>query len=352
MASNNRPEKIKSVPQAAPFQNGGVTHATKCSTPELLHGQGGSERRLSNSSSVSRVPLSLRLSRRQRTVVTVSNPSIWTLHCSICLFKDNKASSSILTSSRHPYYHLPGRHVVSVTNGELTSAGSVNSLWFFSSLGFLINIPKTTVVPSSEIEFLGFTVNTKTMTVALPTIKRSRIQSEVARVLQNKTIHLKVLSQLLDKLAATKPAAFRAPLHYRALQHLKISIMRAGQEVATIPTEAEKDLTWWHTQLPMHPCSPIVQKEASVVIESDASLKGWGANCKGVRTSGVWNMSEAQCHINLLELRAAYLAIQCFLKGRSGVNVLLRLDNRTAIAYLNHMGGASMTPLCCLALEI
>ena len=133
MASNNRPEKIKSVPQAAPFQNGGVTHATKCSAPELLHGQGGSERCLSNSSSVSRVPLSLRFSRRQRTVVTVSNPSIRTLHCSIRLFKDNKASSSILTSSRHPYYHLPGRHVVSVTNGELTSAGSVDS-----SMAFLL----------------------------------------------------------------------------------------------------------------------------------------------------------------------------------------------------------------------
>ena len=133
MASNNRPEKIKSVPQATPFQNGGVTHATKCSAPELLHGQGGSERCLSNSSSVSRVPLSLRFSRRQRTVVTVSNPSIRTLHCSIRLFKDNKASSSILTSSRHPYYHLPGRHVVSVTNGELTSAGSVDS-----SMAFLL----------------------------------------------------------------------------------------------------------------------------------------------------------------------------------------------------------------------
>ena len=48
-------------------------------------------------------------------------------------FKDNKASSSILTSSRHPYYHLPGRHVVSVTNGELTSAGSVDS-----SMAFLL----------------------------------------------------------------------------------------------------------------------------------------------------------------------------------------------------------------------
>ena len=165
-------------------------------------------------------------------------------------------------------------------------------------------------------------------------------------------ICFKVLSQLLGKLVATKPAVFRAPLHYRALQHLKISMMRSGQKVTTIPPEAQKDLTWWHTQLPMHSCSPIVQEEASVVIEADASLKGRGANCKGLRTSGVWNVDEAQCHINFLEMKAAYLAIQCFLKERSGVSVLLRLDNRTAIAYLNHMGGASMTSLCCLAIEI
>ena len=122
--------------------------------------------------------------------------------------------------------------------------------------------------------------------------------------------------------------------------------------MATIPLEAEKDLTWWHTQLPMHPYSSIVQKEASVVIESDASLKGWGANCKEMSTSGVWNVCKAQCHINRLELKAAYLVIQCFLKERSGVNVLLCLDNCTAIAYLDHMGGASMTLLCCLVFKI
>ena len=88
----------------------------------------------------------------------------------------------------------------------------------------------------------------------------------------------------------------------------------------------------------MHSSSPVVQKEVSVVIESDASLKGWGANCEGMRTNGVWNVNKAQCHINFLELKAAYLTIQCFLKERSEVNVLLQLDNRTAIAYLNHMG--------------
>ena len=240
----------------------------------------------------------------------------------------------------HIIIYLDDMLLVSPTESSLAQDLST-VLWLFSSVGFVINTLKTTVVPSSKIEFLGFTLNlnTKTMTVALPTTKMISIQSDVAKVLQKKAICLKVLSQLLGKLVATKPAVFRAPLHYWALQHLKISMMRSRQKVTTIPPEAQKDLTWWYTQLPMHSYSPIVQEEASVVIEADASLKGWGANCKGFRTSGVWNVDEAQCHINFLELKAAYLAIQCFLKERSRVNVLLRLDNHTAIAYLNHMGG-------------
>ena len=66
-------------------------------------------------------------------------------------------------------------------------------LWLFSCLGFIVNTTKTTVVPSTEIEFLGFSLNTKTMTVALPTAKMKGIQSDIAKVLQNKTIGLKVL---------------------------------------------------------------------------------------------------------------------------------------------------------------
>jgi len=89
-----------------------------------------------------------------------------------------------------------------------------------------------------------------------------------------------------------------------------------------------------------------------IVIESDASMLGWGAVCGGVKTSGVWTSEEVQYHINVLELKAVFLAVQCFLKGKTAVNVLLRLDNQTAIVYLNHMGGPSLTPLCCFAIQM
>jgi len=44
-------------------------------------------------------------------------------------------------------------------------------LWLFSCFGFMAGTEKTTVLPSTELEFLGFSLNTKTMTVALPTAK-------------------------------------------------------------------------------------------------------------------------------------------------------------------------------------
>jgi len=63
-------------------------------------------------------------------------------------------------------------------------------------------------------------------------------------------------------------------------------------------------------------------------------------------------VEEAQNHINFLELKAAYLALQCFLKESMSVSVLIRMDNLTAISYLNRMGSPSLPPLCWLALEI
>ena len=225
-------------------------------------------------------------------------------------------------------------------------------LWLFLAMGFIINIPKCVTTPSRQVLFLGFTVDTSSMTVALPAAKVMGIKSEVLQVLQSPMVSLKTLSQLLGKLVATKPAVFVAPLHYRALQHLKISLMRSKQKTILISPEAQEELLWWHTQLALHSCSPFGQEEATIVIESDVSMLGWGAACGGVRTSGVWTLEEVQYHINVLELKAAFLAVQCFLKGKTAVNVLLRLDNQTAIAYLNHMGGPSLTPLCRLAIQM
>ena len=76
-----------------------------------------------------------------------------------------------------------------------------------------------------------------------------------------------------------------------------------------------------------------------MVIESDASLIGWGATSGGVDTGGRWNTQEKHWHINCLEIQAANLAVRTFVKNRQNMSVLLLLDNTTAVAYINHLGG-------------
>ena len=84
-------------------------------------------------------------------------------------------------------------------------------------------------------------------------------------------------------------------------------------------------------------------------IQSDASLTGWGTVCNGVSTGGSWSLQERTLHINCLELLAADLAMKSFLKGLCGISVLLQLDNSTAVAYINNLGGTVSPALTSLA---
>ena len=54
-------------------------------------------------------------------------------------------------------------------------------------------------------------------------------------------------------------------------------------------------------------------------------------------------------HINSLELLAATLAVKSFVKDQKGISVLLQLDNQTAVAYINNLGGTVSPQLTDLA---
>jgi len=68
------------------------------------------------------------------------------------------------------------------------------------------------------------------------------------------------------------------------------------------------------------------------MIESDPSKSGWDAVWKDKKTGGRWTQ---ESHINYL---GSFLALQCLMKDLRNVGMLVWLDNRTAIAYINKMG--------------
>ena len=78
------------------------------------------------------------------------------------------------------------------------------------------------------------------------------------------------------------------------------------------------------------------------MIASDASLLGWGATCDGQPAQGQWSTLEVSHHINYSELLAAFYALQTFAANAQNLHVQLKLDNSTAISYINNMGSSKV----------
>ena len=80
----------------------------------------------------------------------------------------------------------------------------------------------------------------------------------------------------------------------------------------------------------LSPNSPL----PSLVIETDASLAGWGAWYEGAQTGGLCSGKNRGCtSMHWMELIAATLAVKSFTKRRKNINILIRTNNSTAKAY-------------------
>ena len=96
----------------------------------------------------------------------------------------------------------------------------------------------------------------------------------------------------------------------------------------------------------------IFPSEPSLEIFSDASLTGWGAVCRELKTNGPWDITDAKRHINELELIAALNGLMCFTKQTRNATVFLHIDNTTAVSYINKLGGTKSRSLCKISFKI
>jgi len=89
-----------------------------------------------------------------------------------------------------------------------------------------------------------------------------------------------------------------------------------------------------------------------MIIQSDASKKGWGVVFDVTKIGGRWTQFEALKHINLLELQAAFCGLKSFAEHIRGIHIQLQLDNTTAVAYVNNTGGSKSLELDQLAKDL
>jgi len=180
------------------------------------------------------------------------------------------------------------------------------------------------------------------MMISLPQEKVDGIVKACQAALQQGTLTVRDLSRLIGRMSATMQAVLPAPLCYRNLQRLKnyaFSLSHSFEARVVLDQSAKEELLWWVNQLSTWNGKAILPQPPDLIVETDASLLGWGAVSEGIRTGGLWSEEERAQHINLLELKGGAMAVKTFAKHERNIHVRLRMDSKTAIFYINRMGG-------------
>lgn len=208
-------------------------------------------------------------------------------------------------------------------------------------LGFDLSA-KSVLEPTQQLHHLGFILDSTTMTVSLGEQKKKHIKDMIKLALKlDSSLTVRNLAQLIGTLVASFPAITYGPLFYRSLECIKINTLARHynfDNFVSLSETCKQDLRWWLEE-GIHSRKPISHGNPDVIIHTDSSSYAWGAVRDDSFTQGMWSQTEKNLHINVLEIKGAMLGIQALCKDLSHCHIQVQIDNTTAVAYINNMGG-------------
>ena len=122
------------------------------------------------------------------------------------------------------------------------------------SIGLIINLKKSTLSPTQELELLGFLLNSH-MIIALPAHKHHTVKKMARQMANQRRTTLWEQASLLGMMVAAHPAILPAPSHYRHLDSAKSKALRSGHTYGAdleIHPNMESDLEWWLSNSTQH----------------------------------------------------------------------------------------------------
>ena len=220
------------------------------------------------------------------------------------------------------------------------------------TLGIVINEKKSDLVPSQSAKYLGMTIDTGAGKVFPSLARVEKFLTVAERFCSMQSPPAQLWQVILGHLASLERLVPHGRLRMRSLQwHLKSQWSPESDPPSfpvALPEEARRYLSWWMVRDHLLVGVRFGTPAPDLHLYSDASLSGWGAHLLDQNVSGVWSAQEKLLHINLLEMKALFLALQAFQEDVAGHHVTAMCDNSMVVAYVNKQGGTVSRPLCLL----
>jgi ribonuclease HI len=226
---------------------------------------------------------------------------------------------------------------------------------FLEWLGFVINFEKSNFVPSKICQYLGFMFDSSNMTISLPLSKRQSLIEKISVFRRKQKCTIRAFANLIGTITSVCPAVKYGWLYTKNFEREKYLALLHSQgnydAFMRIPKNLLSDFDWWLKSLP-NCFNPLIKDKYKVTMYTDSSLKGWGIVRGSQKTHGFWSESQSNMHINYLELLAIFYGLKSLARDEKKCSILLRVDNTTAISYINRMGSIQFPYLNSLAREI
>ena len=219
----------------------------------------------------------------------------------------------------------------------------IEGIKLLQSLGFTIHSEKSELDPVTRIIFLGFVIDSITMTVTLTDEKKAKLLKLIEELLPKTFVKIRSVASLVGKMVSSCPGSLFGPLYYRRIEHDKnIALKRHRgnyEKTMQLSDESRQEMLWWKNNMAtMH--SPIEWPPITQEVSTDASGKnGWGASILGTMPiGGMWTADQMDIHINVKEMLAILYALRSFVDILRGQHTRVLCDNTTAVFVLNKMG--------------
>ena len=209
------------------------------------------------------------------------------------------------------------------------------------------------VPPTTRLEFLGVTFDSKTMTMEISEDKMQEIKKELQGWLHKTTAHRKEVESLIGKLQFLAKCIKAGRIILSRLINW-IRGMERGK-LYCIPQEARKDIAWWGRCAQDHNGISILwlhkAPEPDTIITTDACLTGYGGTRQGHYFRGKFPSRLKGKNIAILELMAVMVAVKIWGESIAGTYFWIHVDNE-AVAVVLNSGGSRVTELQDILREI
>lgn len=206
------------------------------------------------------------------------------------------------------------------------------------SLGYLVNKEKSVLEPMQRIVSFGFILDSVKFMVYLTEEKIQKIILKATDLLRTKYVLARDLASFIGLLISAFYAVLEAPLRYRDLERCKISslgIDRNFDNKLILDVNSVKQLNWWIENVSEKNGKRIRPMKVNIRC-TDASLSGWSIFDEDSEqyANGHWSVSEANNHINYLELLAIFLGLSSLYQNVWDAHIHVCSDNVTAVLTL------------------